>query len=363
MKLFQILSISSVCWLIASCSNNNQKASPVQVTPAAKAFVLQKGSLATLMSLPGQLQPFQGVDIYAKVNGFVKTMTVDVGTQVHQGQLLMTLEAPEMTAALKQAEEDLHNKEAVYRGSKSNYDRLLKTSQIPGTISPNDLDLAHARMSADSSALLAARSAYQLSADLKGYLEVRAPFDGVISARNVYTGAYVAPSDKNADKPMLTLEQHNKLRLVVNIPETATNYFADKDTIHFTVQTLPGKQFVASISRMAGSVDEKLRVEQIQMDIDNQGNILLPGMFAQVNLSLVNKQKTYIIPQSAVTENSKRVFVIQVTDGKAHWIDVQKGRENPDSLEVYGAGLKDGTVLLLNASDELKNGTEVKAAL
>jgi multidrug efflux pump subunit AcrA (membrane-fusion protein) len=127
------------------------------------------------MSLPGMLQPYQTVDLYAKVSGFIKTMTVDVGSQVHKGQLLMTLDAPEMTAALSQAQEDLHTKEAIYRGSKANYDRLLKTSKMPGTISPNDLDMAHAKMSADSSSLLAARSAYRQSADLENYLEVRPP--------------------------------------------------------------------------------------------------------------------------------------------------------------------------------------------
>jgi membrane fusion protein (multidrug efflux system) len=354
MKTYHFVICLLTAGLLASCESE-QQVQTVPHTNSIPAFTLKEGTLNTTMSLPGILQPYQTVDLYAKENGFIKNMTVDVGSQVHKGQLLMTLDAPEMTAALSQAQEDLHTKEAIYRGSKANYDRLLKTSKTPGTISPNDLDMAHAKMSADSSALLAARSAYQLSADLKNYLEVRAPFDGVISVRNVYPGAYVTPSDKSSNKPMLTLEEQAKLRLVVDVPEAATNYFSNKDTVHFTVKTLPGKQFVAAVNRMAGSLDDETRSEQMQMDIPNKNKELLPGMFAQVTLQLTNTQKTFIVPQSAVTQNSRRIFVIRVVNHKSQWVDVKKGRETTDSLEVYGA-LNPGDLLVGNATDELKNG-------
>jgi RND family efflux transporter MFP subunit len=344
--------------LLASCESK-QVQTVTTPSPALQVFNLKPGTLNTSMSLPGELQPFQTVDLYAKVNGFIKTMTVDIGSQVHKGQLLMTLDAPEMTAALKQAQEDLHTKEAIYGGSKANYDRLLKTSRMPGTISPNDLDMAHAKMSSDSSALLAAKSAYQLSADLKDYLEVRAPFDGVISSRNVYTGAYVAPTDKNSNKPMLTLQQQTKLRLVVDVPEAATEYFTDKDTVHFTVRTLPGKQFVAVVNRMAGSMDNELRSEQMQMDIVNKDKVLLPGMFAQVTLQLTNTQKTFIVPQSAIAQNSQRIFVIRVVNDKAHWVDIKRGRLTADSIEVYG-DIKTGDELVQNATDEIKEGAVIR---
>jgi len=357
MKTYHFISSLLIAGLFAACQSKPQSA-PVSHTDIVRVFTLKVGTLNTTMSLPGMLQPYQTVDLYAKVNGFIKTMTVDVGSQVHKGQLLMTLDAPEMTAALSQAQEDLHTKEAIYRGSKANYDRLVKTSKMPGTISPNDLDMAHAKMSADSSSLLAARSAYQQAADLKNYLEVRAPFDGVISSRNVYPGAYVTPSDKNSNKPMLTLQEQSKLRLVVDVPEAATSYFSNRDTVHFTVKTLPGKQFTATINRMAGSLNNELRSEQMQMDIPNNNKELLPGMFAQVTLQLTNAQKTFIVPQSAVTQNSQRIFVIRVVNHKAQWVDVKKGRETTDSLEVYGT-LKTGDQFVRNATDELKNGTMI----
>jgi RND family efflux transporter MFP subunit len=356
---FYILSLLTA-GLLASCGSKQTKTLPAEA-PSLSVISLKEGTLRTTMSIPGQLLPYQTVDLYAKVNGFIKSMTVDIGSQVHKGQLLMVLDAPEMTASLKQAQEDLHTKEAIYRGSKATYDRLVKTSKMPGTISPNDLDMAHAKMSADSSSLLAAKSAYQLAADLRGYLEVRAPFDGVISSRNVYTGAYVSPADKNSNKPMLTLQEQTRLRLVVDVPEAATSYFTNKDTVHFSVKTLPGKQFVAVVNRMAGSMDDELRSEQMQMDIANPAKELLPGMFAQVNLQLINSSKTFIVPQSAVTQNSQRIFMIRVLNHKAQWVDVQKGRETTDSLEVYGK-LNPGDILINNATDEIKDGQLVKAA-
>jgi membrane fusion protein (multidrug efflux system) len=361
MKIYHFILCLLTAGVLASCQSK-QQAATIPHSNNIQAFTLKDGILNTTMSLPGILQPYQTVDLYAKVNGFIKTMTVDVGSQVHRGQLLMTLDAPEMAAALNQSQEDLHTKEAIYWGSKANYDRLLSTSKKPGTISPNDLDMAHAKMSADSASLLAARSAYQLSADMKNYLEIRAPFDGVISSRNVYPGAYVTPSDKNSNKPMLTLQEQTKLRLVVDVPEAATGYFTDNGTVHFSVKTLPGRQFTAMVNRMSGSMDETLRTEQTQMDILNNDKQLLPGMFAQVNLQLSNAQKNFIVPQSAVTENSQSVFVIRVMDNKVQWVNIQKGRETADSLEVYG-NLKAGDVLISNATDEMKNGTRVNAVL
>jgi membrane fusion protein (multidrug efflux system) len=112
------------------------------------------------------------------------------------------------------------------------------------------------------------------------------------------------------------------------------------------------------VNRMAGSLDSQLRTEQMQMDIPNKSKELLPGMFAQVTLRLTNTQKTFVVPQSAVAQNSQRIFVIRVVNHKTQWVDIKKGRETTDSLEVYGA-LKTGDLLIGNATDELKNGVAV----
>ena len=323
-----------------------------------QTFPLTKGRLTTHLQLPGELRPFQEVDLYAKVNSFVRHMFVDVGSKVYKGQLLATLEAPELEDALNTSVALLHTQEALYRASKATYDRMYRTSKIPGTISPNDLDIAYAKMGADSANLAAARSRYQEASAMQGYLEVRAPFNGVVSSRTMYDGAYAGPAGKGSSIPLMTIQEQARLRLVIAVPESATAYFKQKDTVHFTVQTLPGEVFTASISRLAGSLDMQLRTEQLEMDVYNKDNTLLPGMFAQVALDLTNDKKVFVVPKTAVTGNSKQIFVISIVNGRAEWIPVQRGRESGDEVEIFG-DLQEGSQLVAAATDELRKGTPV----
>ena len=360
--LFPVLALPALSLLPVGC--NSPAASPAPATdstqPVAVTFPLAEGHLNTTLVLPGELAPFQTVDLYAKENSFVKDMFVDVGSEVQKGQLLANLEAPELETQIKEAASQWHTREAMFNGSKSTWQRLLHTSRIPGTISPNDLDNAYAKMSADSAELLAARSHYEETTQLRDYLEIKAPFTGVIAVRNVYAGAYVGPAGKGSDKPMLTLQEQKKLRLEIDIPEAAVGYLTLRDTIHFTVRPLPGKTFSATVSRMAGSMNTQLRTEHIEMDVHNEDGKLLPGMFAQVSLTFTNAQKTFVVPASAIAGNSQQVFVIRIGNGKTQWVDIRKGRERPDSVEVYG-DLHPNDRLLLKASDEIRNGDLISA--
>jgi membrane fusion protein (multidrug efflux system) len=361
-ELFPALFLVVPLAALLSACGNTPAATPAANTPdttVVQTLTLSKGRLTTSLSLPGQLLPFQTVDLYAKVNSFVKDMYVDVGSQVKKGQLLATLEAPELQAATDESASLLHTQEAAWRASKATYDRLYQTSRIPGTVSPNELELANAKMSSDSANLAAARSHYLGATDVQSYLQVRAPFDGVISARNIYPGAYAGPAGKGSSIPLMTLQQQRRLRLVVAVPEAATSYFRNKDTVHFTVQTLPGQNFPATVTRMAGALDLQLRTEQLQMDVVNDKGLLLPGMFAQVNLDLTNSDQQFIVPTTAVAANSKRIFVIRVMGGKTEWVSVQKGREADGKVEIYG-DLKTGDQIVAAATDELKGGSLVK---
>jgi len=361
MKYIISLAVSVLLALLAASCGHKPKTTVSQIpdTAVVQTIRLSKGELTTHMRLPGELRPFQTVDLYAKENSFVKDMFVDVGSEVRKGQLLVRLEAPELEDALNASAALFQTQGALYRASKANYDRMYHTSKIPGTISPNDLDMAFAKMGADSANLAAARSRYQESAAMQGYLEVRAPFDGVVSSRNIYPGAYAGPAGKGSSIPLLTVQEQAKLRLVVAVPEATTAYFRQKDTVHFTVQTLPGQEFTASISRLAGSLDMQFRTEQLEMDVYNKDKTLLPGMFAQVSLELTNDKKVFVVPKSAVTGNSKQIFVIRVTNGRAEWIPVQKGRETADNVEIFG-NLQEGDRLVNAATDELKSGTLVQ---
>jgi membrane fusion protein (multidrug efflux system) len=361
MKYIIFLIAPIMLWILAASCGANADAT-VQKVPeqtTVQTFSLSKGQLTTHMTIPGELRPFQSVDLYAKVNSFVKKLLVDVGSVVKKDQLLVILEAPEMLDAANTAAQIIQTNRAVYAASKATYERMYQTSKIPGTISPNDLEIAYAKMYADSSNLMAARSSYNESTNLNHYLEVRAPFDGVISASNLYAGAYAGPAGAGSVIPLLTLQEQTKLRLVIAIPEAATAYFKLKDTVHFTVKTLPGKDFTATVSRVAGSLDLQLRTEQLQMDVMNREKVLLPGMFAQVSLDLTNADKVFVVPESAVTENTKQVFIIRVTNGKTEWVPVKKGRESDGNVEIFGT-LQEGDQLVSTATDELRDGTRVQ---
>jgi RND family efflux transporter MFP subunit len=214
-------------------------------------------------------------------------------------------------------------------------------------------------MSADSASLMAARSRYEEAAAMKNYLEIRAPFDGVISARNLYAGAYAGPAGQGSAKPLLVLEERTKLRLVVDAPESVTAYFRREDTVHFSIRTLPGQQYTATISRLAGSMNAQLRTEQLEMDVFNRDKRLLPGMYAQVSVVLTNEKKVFVVPKTTVTGNSQQIFVIRITNGNTEWVPVRKGRESMDHVEIFG-DLHIGDQLVTPATDELKSGTPVR---
>ncbi|WP_298739478.1 efflux RND transporter periplasmic adaptor subunit [uncultured Chitinophaga sp.] len=348
--------------MMASCNGSHaeEETKEVQTAVQVKTLVLQKSRLENSLKLPGEIKPFQFADLYAKVNSYVKEVQVDLGSQVSKGQILATLEAPEMNSQLLGARSRLHTREAVFRASKANYERLLRTSKVPGTISPNDLDLALSKMSADSAELLAARSAYQEVQRMLDYLVIRAPFSGVISQRNAHPGTYVGPGARSAELPMFRLEEQSKLRLAVAVPEVYTGGLQQAGEVRFTVRSLPGDTFRARVARVAGSLDTRLRTETLEMDISNKDKQLLPGMYAEALLPLPGKQDVYVVPKSVIVSNSEKVFVIRIVNNQSRWVPVTRGNEYNGMVEIFG-GLNDQDVLVKNASDEIKEGTPLQA--
>ncbi|MES2277980.1 MAG: efflux RND transporter periplasmic adaptor subunit [Bacteroidota bacterium] len=362
-----VLMLAAAFSILSAChSGTKEKTGDADSTaqPAAAAFevvVAEKGILSTSLQVPGELVPYQQVDLYAKVNSYVKKMLVDVGSEVQAGQLLVTLEAPEINSQLAGAKSRIAQQQAIYLASKANYDRLLSTSKTPGTISQNDLDQAEARKNADYANVEAAKSASEEITANRNYLEIRAPFSGVITARNVNLGAYVGPSGKGSDQPLLVLQQQNKLRLVISIPESSTGGLSTKDEVSFTVRALPNQKFTAKVARLAGALDDKLRSERLEMDVLNTTKKLLPGMYAEVNLPLPGRDSAFVIPKTALVISTEKVFVIRVVNGKAQWVPVQKGMQAGDKVEVHG-DLKAGDELIKSANDEIRDGQDIKVA-
>ena len=358
------INIFSIIVLLCSChaDDNDQKnksETEKAEAPVTQVLSLKKGHLTSNLQIPGELIAYQQVDLYAKVNSFVKKLYVDVGSEVKEGELLVTMEAPELGSQLESAESAIKSREAIYLASKANYDRLLETSKTPGTISPNDLEQATARKSSDFAQLQAAQSARREISEMQNYLQIRAPFNGVITARNVNPGAYVGPAGKGSELPLFNLQEQKRLRLVLSVPEAYTGYLANKNQMSFTVKSQPDHEFKAVINRMAGSIDNRLRSQRIEMDVINNDKKLLPGMVAEVKLPLPSVDSAFIVPKSAVVNSTESVFVIRVVNGKSQRVDVKTGRDANGLVEIYGS-LKDGDLLLISASDEIKDGTALQ---
>jgi membrane fusion protein, multidrug efflux system len=332
--------------------NKSDSAAP---PPVVITFSLQKGLLSSNLSVPGELIAWQQVDLYAKVNSFVKTLPVDIGSEVKKGDLLATMEAPELTSQIDAAKARIMSLQAIYVADNATYNRLFETSKTPGTVSQNDLDQAAAKKSSDSAQVQAATYALREVEDTRDYLILRAPFTGVISARNVNPGAYVGPSGKGSELPLFTLQEQSLLRLAVSVPEVYTGYLNGKDKVAFSVRSMPGQHFDARVRRLAGSVDERLRSERIEMDVKNPDKKLLPGMVAEVIIPLPASDSTFVVPKTAVSNATEGVFVIKSLNGRAEWVAVRTGRESNGMMEIYG-DLHEGDQLVLLASDDTRNG-------
>lgn len=333
---------------------------PAESTAATvETFALQRGKLSSALHVPGELVAYRDVDIYARVTGYIKTLNADVGTEVRQGQLLAQAEAPELNAQLASAESKLKAQEALSIASRANYARVADAAKnLPGAVSKNDIDQAMARQNADIAQLAAAKSAYREVADLRQYLQIRAPFDGIISARNASTGAYIGPAGKGSEFPLFVLTEQRRLRLVISVPEAYTGYVDQGDPITFSVRAFPDRTFNGQVKRQAGALDKKLRSERVEVDVQNNDRKLLPGMVAEVNVPVPTSNNALIVPKSAIVNASTGVFVIRVKGQKAEWVPIKRGLEADEKVEIFGS-LTEGDKLITDATEEIRDGSPI----
>lgn len=365
-KTASVIAIVGISATFQNCGPSKAKEEEEQkktVTeiPAPETFTLQKGQVSSSLQIPGELTAFQQVDLYAKISSFVRKLHADVGTEVHQGQLLATMEAPEISAQLSTAASKLQAQEAIYQASKANYDRLVETSKTPGTVSQSDLDFALAKQNSDFAQLDALKSSQNEITETRNYLEIRAPFSGIISARNVSAGAYVGPSGKGSEFPLFTLVEQKKLRLVVSVPEAYNASLSGKTEVTFTVKSLPNQKFTAKVSRQAGMLDNRLRAQRTEMDVINNDRKLLPGMITEVSVPLEGSINSFVVPKSAVLNSTQGVYLIKVINGKAEWFPVKTGNSDADHQEIFG-DLREGDVIVKSANEEIRDDSPVKVA-
>jgi membrane fusion protein (multidrug efflux system) len=352
--------IIAITAFFAACSGNSK---PVDLTSKTKqSNKYQFGSvsekaLSSSARLPGQLVPFNEVNLFPKVNGFVKEMLVDRGSVVKKGQLLAVLEAPEMESELQAANSRYLQAQENAEASKEKYERLKEAAKEPGSVSPLDLDNANAKMKADLAMAQSEHSNVESVRTMQSYLRIYAPFDGMIIQRNVSPGALVSPG-KATDQPMLIIQDINRMRLTVFIPEDYVDKVDLSQPVSFTFNAMPGQEQTAKISRSANALGS-MRSEAIEIDVANENGKLKPGMYAEVKIPMVSGAKSLLVPNNSIIRSTEREYVVTVKDGKANLVNIKEGLVSNDSTEVFG-DLKAKDKVLLHASDEIKQGDEIQ---
>ena len=338
----------------------------VDVVPVAARAVVRA------RTLPGEFLPYESVPLYARVSGFVDRVLVDRGSQVRRGQTLLVINAPEMIAQQAEAEARLAavrsqqaEVQAKVVAAQNTYDGLKAASATKGAVATNELVQAQKAVEAVTAAgaaleaqARAAQAAVQAQAQMQTYLRVTAPFDGVITERNVHSGALVGPQGGAGSPPLLRLENVKRLRLVVAVPEADVASVMRGADLEFTVPAYPSVPFHGRVARLAQTVDPKTRTMAIELDVTNPEGKLAAGMYPEVKWPVHSSAQSLVVPKSSVVVTTERVFVIRVRGGRAEWVDVKRGVADKDAVEVLG-NLKAGDDVVVRGTDEIRDGTAI----
>jgi RND family efflux transporter MFP subunit len=355
----------------AESATNKQTQSDAQ-TVEVVPVVSQR--LATVFTLPAQLVPFQTVDIYPKVTGFLDMIRVDRGSRVRKGELIIRLSAPELLSqraqaesALRAAEAQLTTAQAKLASDNGTYLHMASAAKTPGVVPENDVMVASQTASADQGQVhsaennvAAARDALRSVTQLQSYLNIYAPFDGVVTTRNLHPGALVGPaSGQSGAMPIVQIVDTTHLRLVVPVPEAYAGEMQVGQQVAFTVPAHPGETFHAPIARISHNVEPNTRTMPVESDIHSADGRLSPGSYSSVQWPVNRAASTMFVPVSAVTNDQQRTFVERVRNGKAEWVDVVTGLSVGANIEVFG-DLKPGDEVIRNATDAIRPGQQVK---
>lgn len=391
-----IVGLFAVSLTITGCSHTEEKVSKSKhetdvQNEAVDTVLVSEQQLKRTVRIPSELAAFRVVEIYPKVQGFVKAMSVDRGSTVKKGQTLVEIIAPELEANYREAEAKFEavqsslletqskiaslvaqkeEAEAKLGANEANYKRIQIADKTPGAVAATDLETAEKKVQGDRAkvraaeqTVIACQSALEAEKDrvraakqalnsvreMKGYLIVRAPFDGVITERNVHEGSLVSSSPANP--PMLKIEQISPLRLVVPVPENAVAGIKNGAAMQFSVSAYVGKTFYGTVSRISHELDRKTRSMLVELDVPNKNRELEPGMFAEVIWHMERPYRTLFVPASAILSKEDKTFVITARENKADLVQVDRGQPMGKLVEIVGKVNIGDEVVLKPSSD------------
>jgi len=362
--------------------------------PAAAVVKVTRGNIADSLEIASEFQPFQEVDVYAKVSGYIQKLYVDYGTRVKQGQLLAVLEIPELQQQLRQdeasvrrsdqeltrAHDDLNRTESSYTVAHLTYTRLADVQKSrPELVAQQEIDVAKgkdleadadvsaqkAALAAAEEALLAAKAALGKDQAMFDYARMTAPFDGVITQIYARTGALLpaGTSSNKGDSALCRLAQNSLLRLVIPVPERAVPTIRIGQSVTVAVSGVD-RAFEGKIVRFSDQIDMATRTMHTEVDVQNPKYELVPGMYASVKIPLHSAAKVLTLPIQAVQAGEAGKGTVLLVDGnnKIESRSVALGLQSATDIEVT-SGLQENETVIFGAQGQFKNGELVSPKL
>lgn len=367
--------------LLCGCAPTNKaEAQDASDAPAAAVVKVVRQNISSNLEIASEFLPFQEIDIYAKLSGYLQKLYVDWGSHVKQGQLLAVLEIPELQqqiqvdkASVERASEDLNRAESAYKVADVTYRRLADVQKTrPELVAQQDIDVAqgkdleaNATMSSSKQALAAAQATLSKDEALYGYARMTAPFDGVVTKMYAYTGALLpaGTSSNIGNSALCHLSQNNLLRLVIPVPERAVPDVRIGETVAVSVSGL-NRTFDGKVARTSDEIDVTTRTMHTEVQVPNPSYQIVPGMYATVELPLHTAQNVLVVPVQAVLnagEARGRVLLVN-SENKIEQRDVSLGLQTADEVEIV-SGLREGDQVIFGEQGQFKPGEVVKPTL
>src|SRR5579871_2972471 len=320
----------------------------------------KQGEPAQEVVLPGSIEPFISSPIYARTDGYLKKWYFDIGAHVRAGQLLATIQAPEIDEQLSQVRSTLATAQANLKLAQITMDRyqglLLKHA-----VAQQDVDNAVGNYTANKAMVDADTANVRHYEALVAYENVYAPFDGVITARNTDIGDLINGGSNTAPRTdMFHIAQTSTLRVYVNVPEEYWRGIKPGQTAaDIVLAEFPGQKFPGKVVRTSEAINGTTRTLLTEIDLPNPDNTLLSGSYAEVHLHVPAETPTFLIPTNTLLFRTQHLQVGVVRDGKVNITDITPGHDFGTDMEVL-AGLKAGDQIVVNPPDSLVSGQEVK---
>jgi RND family efflux transporter MFP subunit len=329
--------------------------------PLVNAVSPQRTAPSHELVLPGNVEPYMTAPIYSRTSGYVKKWYVDIGARVKKGQLLAEIDTPEVDQQLQQSRSNLATAEANLRLAeitKNRYQDLLKTNAV----SQQDADNAVGTYNANNSIVQANQANVKQLETLQSFEKIYAPFDGIVTVRNVDVGDLInSGSAPGTRTDLFHIAQPGKLRVYVYVPQEYSQAAAPGLTADLTLAEFPGRRFPGKLVRTANAINNTTRTLQVEVDVDNPTGKLLSGSYAEVHLKLPGLTSTYLLPVETLVFRSEGLQVAVVNNGKVVLTPVTPGHDFGNQIEIL-SGLNGNESVIQNPPDSVLNGQQVQIA-